>query len=165
MANVMIKTGGVAAALAASIFLAPESLAPAAHADSFKVQTRHGPAIPVDLGHGYRVQVDHRYRNRGHDPYYYDHRAQRRALKRACRSAIRSEADYIGFRDVDFDSRGRVHQTGARRFQVYFGEVEFEGRRREFERSVSCEIVRGQVRFVDGVPRPGRRDGARRYGH
>ena len=77
---------------------------------------------------------------------------------RACRRAIRNEASYIGFRDVDFDHGRRARQIGPRGFEVTFNEVEFEGRRRDFERPVTCIVRRGDnVKRIFGIPEPGRR--------
>jgi len=153
MASFLTRTGMVAAALAASAFLAPVTLLDPAHADGRKhhgdwAGDRHAPPHGGYGGYGEPL----RYRSAHAD----DRRAHARHLRRACRAAIRREADYIGFREVDFDSRGRIEQTGPRRFRVWFGEVEFEGRRREVERGAGCEIVRGDVVFVSGVPRPRR---------
>lgn len=92
-------------------------------------------------------------------------RLQRQAV-RACRRAIRDEAYYRGFRDVDFERGRRVEQIGPRGFRVTFREVEFEGRRRDFDRRVSCTVRRGDlVRQIDGIPRPGRRGNAYRSGY
>lgn len=150
MASLLTRSGRVAAALAASTFLAPIVLLDPAHADG---RRHHGDwaADRYSPPHGGYGEPWH-YRS----AYGVDRRAQARHLRRACRAAIRREADYIGFHEVDFDSRGRIEQTGPRRFRVWFGEVEFEGRRREVERGSGCEIVRGDVVFVSGVPRPRR---------
>lgn len=109
---------------------------------------------------------DYRYAH-GRDHYRANRRSQRRAA-RACRRAITSEAYAIGFHDVDFDSRGRVRQIGPGGFLVTYNEVEFEGRRREFERRVTCTVRRGTiVRQIEGLPRRGhhRRDDRRRHRH
>jgi hypothetical protein len=73
---------------------------------------------------------------------------------KACRQAVRYEARQLGYRDVDIDDDQRVRQIGPRGFFVTFGEVEFEGRRRGVETRVSCEIRRGSVISVEGIPYP-----------
>lgn len=107
-------------------------------------------------------------RHRGYGDYRYHNRqdyrqAKRRAI-RACRRAIRDEAHYRGFHDVDFDDGRYAEQIGPRGFRVTFNEVEFETRRREFERPVTCIVRRGdQVRDIWGIPEPRRRGHGKRY--
>ena len=72
----------------------------------------------------------------------------------ACRQAVRYEARQLGYREVDIDDDERVRQIGPRGFFVTLDEVEFEGRRRDVETRVSCEIRRGNVVSVEGIPRP-----------
>ena len=110
------------------------------------------------------------------DPYAYRYtrwnqtyreaeRLQRQAV-RACRRAIRSEAYNIGFRDVDFERGRYVDQIGPRGFRVTFKEVEFEGRRRDWERPVTCIVRRGdRVRHIEGIPEPRRRSYYRSSGY
>ena len=143
-----------AVALAASALFA----APAA-AD--RVKPRASASVTVDLGESAQLtlssargHVHHAHHRRG-DRYYYDDRDLRRDAVRQCRQAIRSEGYSRGFRDVDFEGR-RVRQVGPRGFVVRFN-TEFEGRRREFERNVRCEVRRGRIVALDGVPWPGRR--------
>ena len=144
----MTSVGAVAVALAASTLLA----APAS-ADPYRTG-----AYYADGYRDYRHNV-----NEWGQPRKMERRMKRRAA-RACRAAIRDEAYRIGFRDVDFDEGRRVRQIGPRGFRVYFPEVEFEGRRREIERGVSCIVRRGHVRRLHGIPEPGRRH-QRRYRH
>ncbi len=83
---------------------------------------------------------------------------ERQAI-RACRRAVRAEADYIGFHDVDFERRARTRQIGPRGFRVRFRKVEFEGHRRDFKRTVVCTVRGGSnVKHIEGMPRWGRRD-------
>jgi hypothetical protein len=75
---------------------------------------------------------------------------------RACRQAIRQEARYLGYRDVDFDDDRDdryVRQVARYGFIVDFDEVEFEGRKRDRESRVSCEVRRGDVVSLAGIPR------------
>ncbi len=162
MADFMTRTGVVAAALAASILFAPAGLQATAHADGGKGDAdrySYGSSHHGDRHHLRRYGEPWRYRSRHHD----HERDLARDLRSACRAAIRREASHAGFRDVDFDSRGRIEQSGRHRFMVWFGEVEFEGPRREFERRSGCEIVRGRVVFVEGVPQPGWHHGSKRH--
>lgn len=88
----------------------------------------------------------------------YEVRDLKRTAIRACRRAIVNEANYIGFRDVDFDYGRRARQIGPRGFEVTFNEVEFEGRRRDFERPVTCIVRRGtNVKELVGIPQRGHR--------
>ncbi len=84
-----------------------------------------------------------------HDRYGPSERRERIRAVRQCRSAIADKAWRVGFRDVDFDDDRRVHRVGPAGFNVRFDEVEFEGRRRVIERSVTCTIRRGQVVDID----------------
>ena len=107
-------------------------------------------------------------RHRGYGNYRYhdrqDYRQAKRRAIRACRRAIRDEAHYRGFYDVDFDDGRYAEQIGPRGFRVTFNEVEFETRRREFERPVTCVVRRGdQVRDIWGIPEPRRRGHGNRY--
>lgn len=81
-------------------------------------------------------------------------RELRRDAEQVCRRAIRQEARYLGYSDVDFDDDLRIRQVGARGFFVTFHEVEFESRKRDVETRISCEIRRGDVVAIDGLPRP-----------
>ncbi|MEL6258751.1 MAG: hypothetical protein AAFQ67_06825 [Pseudomonadota bacterium] len=185
MKGIMIS-GSVAAALAASAILAPEAAAQRGDRDQRRAERAAQAQIDDFFGRdrelrgGPRgeviVDVDRAKRGR-HDPYgkpyrhgyrpdavYYGASLKelRRNAARQCRRAIRREARYIGFRDVDFDGR-RIKQIGPRGFAVTF-DTEFEGRRREFDRYVTCVVRRGEVRRIEGVPRPGRRHG-KHYGY
>ena len=163
---------------AALAFAAPLLLTAPALAGPAKGYTAPAVKLSVDTGSAKFQLVRH------HDGYYRDYhrgayynefgqtRAQERDLRhqaiRACRRAIKSEAYHIGFRDVDFDDGRRARQIGPRGFVVKFKEVEFEGRRREFERSVSCTVRRGNVKHIEGIPQPGRRGyhgGRKHYGY
>lgn len=86
----------------------------------------------------------------------------RRGAVKACRRAVRLEARHLGYDDVDIDDDQRVHQFGPRGFFVIFDEVEFEGRRRDVETRVSCEVRRGEVVSIEGIPYPERSKPPRR---
>ncbi len=121
---------------------------------------RTSASVSINTGAaGLTLHVGNRGHNRHHNTYsrYDGHRYNRdlsKHARRSCRAAILDQAHYIGFRDVDFDSRARVHQFGPRGFEVTFNEVEFEGRRREFERRVSCVVKNGRVHDIYGIPQP-----------
>ncbi|MEM8615741.1 MAG: hypothetical protein AAGF20_02290 [Pseudomonadota bacterium] len=87
----------------------------------------------------------------------------RRRAVHDCVQAIRAKGFGRGFRDIDFDDDIRARQVGPFGFSVFLEEVEFEGRRREFERDIRCEVRKGRVVGLEGVPQPGRRGHA--YGH
>ena len=170
MINRVMKTKAAVLALAAPLLLTAPALADhGRRADS-------GTSLSVSIGtpnadltlstgsHGNLVLARHgdRYSRRGYRGNEYGQsrrevRQLRREAKRACRRAIANEAYAIGFRDVDFDDDRRVRQIAPYGFVVRFDEVEFESRRREFERPVSCTVRRGQVRRIDGIPHRGHR--------
>jgi len=81
-------------------------------------------------------------------------RALTRDAADACRQAVRHEARHLGYRDIDFDDGQRIRQIGRYGFFVNLDEVEFEGRRRDIETRVTCEVRRGEVVSVEGIPRP-----------
>ncbi len=152
-----IKSLGVAVvALAApALFILP---AAADTRSVAKVETLLGSdtRLTLSIGSGYD---DHRrgdYR-RGLNQYGQTDREVRQLSRdavQACRQAVRYEARQLGYREVDIDDDQRVRQIGPRGFFVTLDEVEFEGRRRDVETRVSCEIRRGSVVSVEGIPRP-----------
>ena len=73
----------------------------------------------------------------------------------ACRAGIEGAARRLGYRDVDFDSRAWAQAIGPAGYTVRFREVEFEGRRHDMERSVSCTVRQGRVTDIDGLPHYG----------
>lgn len=130
------------------------------------VQTGNG-ALHFNVGrHGHSsigYSSNRRYAN---NTYRAGNREAKRRAVQACRRAIRNEANYLGFRDVDFDDGRYVEQIGRRGYRVTFNEVEFETRRRDIERPVTC-IVRGgdQVRDLHGIPQRGQRGHNNRNGY
>jgi len=180
MINRIMTLRAAALALAAPLLIATPALADKGQAkyaspkEKITVRVQNG-GITIRAGQNRRAHQPVSYRNygdRGHRGYAYlnefgqteqqERRLRRRAI-RACRIAVNQEANYIGFRDVDFESRARARQIGPKGFKVTFRAVEFEGRRRDFERPVSC-VVRGgdNVKQVIGVPEPRRRGQVRR---
>ena len=73
---------------------------------------------------------------------------------KACRQAVRYETRQLGYRNVEIDDDLYVGQIGPRGFFVTLDEVRFEGRRRDVETRVSCEIRRSSVISVEGIPYP-----------
>lgn len=148
-----------AAAIAASALIA----APAA-AEGTKVRASFDTGqsgLTIKVGHN-----SHRdYRRDRRDGYGYrlnewgqtrsEVRYMKRAALRKCRRAISNEAWHIGFRDVDFEY-GRhgqnVQQIGRYGFRIRFDDVEFERRRRDIERDVTCVVRRGEVVRLRGMP-------------
>ena len=92
----------------------------------------------------------------GNHNYGYQDRYRTRELRRdairACERAVRYESQSLGFHRVRLDDVERVRQIGPRGF-VISAEFEFEGRRRDFERDVSCTVRRGRVVDIDNLPR------------
>nr|WP_321361720.1 hypothetical protein [uncultured Hyphomonas sp.] len=158
-----MTSGAVAVAFAASALIA----LPAA-ADTPSVRAAIATSIGdnstlfIEVGHGGRdyrpAAYSYRGAKRGYAPNYRD-RLSREAIH-ACRRGIRQEARRLGFRDVDFDSRAWAQPVGRHGYTVRFREVEFEGRRHDFESRVSCTIRRGSVTDIQGLPH---RRGERRH--
>jgi hypothetical protein len=159
----VMKPRAAALALAAPLLFAAPALA-----DHGKSSARVNGNVSIQTGNGglYLNVGDRGYGSIGYSTRSYNHRGYRgdgyRQMKRrairACRQAIRNEAYYLGFRDVDFEHGRYAEQIGPRGFRVTFNEVEFEGRRRDFDRPVTCIVRRGdQVRDIRGIPVPGKR--------
>lgn len=101
----------------------------------------------ADLNSDLRIVVDYR---DGHGRHgRSDERAARDAAK-ACRRTVSDIAYERGFRDVDFHDR-EVRQFGRSGFLVQF-DAAFETKRSERFSTVSCEVRRGEVRAVEGIP-------------
>lgn len=170
MMKPVMKPRAAALALAAPLLFTAPALAD--HGNTSKsvsgaisIQTDNG-GLYLNIGdRGYRSYGYETKRHYGHRDQYYGRRElrqmKRRAI-RACRQAIRSEANYLGFHDVDFDDGRYAERIGPRGFRVTFNEVEFEGRRRDIERPITCIVRRGdQVREIYGIPKRGHRHGHR----
>jgi len=148
MMNPIIIPGVAAVALAASALLAPAADAQRQpNICPITGQVLHGG--PDSSGYGYSGS-SYGYRKQGD-------RWERRRAVRQCAVAIQRKGYRLGFRDVDFDDR-YVKQVGPNGYVVFF-ETEFEGRRREFERRVRCEVRQGNIVAIDAIPVPGRRPG------
>ena len=160
-----IKTLGAAVvALAAPALLAAPAAADTRGAVA-RVETRLGENTLLTLAVGsagydsYRRDDGYRGSDygRGFNQWGQSDREFRELTRDAvqsCRQAVRYEARRIGYRDVDFDRDARVRQIGPRGFFVTFDEVEFEGRHRDRETRVTCEIRRSDVVSLEGIPRP-----------
>lgn len=180
MINRIMTTRAAVLALAAPLLITLPALAQNGHSQG----KRGGAVISVQSGNvGFTINTS----GRGYTTYGYNNRNRgynrghrnlnqwgqtprevkqlKRQAIRACRQAIRNEGYAFGFRDVDFDNGRRAFQNGRAGFVVTFNEVEFEGRRRDFERPVTCVVRRGD-RVVDlqGIPQP-RQRGQRQYSH
>lgn len=154
-----IRTLGAAVvALAApALFALPAS----AQASVASIETRLGDSTTLTLAIG----------SAGYDSYRRDAYDWRRGLNywgqterearalhreavRACADAVREEAYYLGFRDVDIDDDRRTRQVSRQGFLVHFDDVEFEDRRHDVRTRVSCDVHRGRVTSIEGLPRP-----------
>nr|WP_156780771.1 hypothetical protein [Hyphomonas sp. Mor2] len=167
-----MKPRAAALALAAPLlFTAPALADPGSTSKSvhgsLSIQTENG-GLTLSLGDrrygSYSYSSDRYYGHRGYQSDRQYRRAEKRQAIRACRRAIRAEAGHRGFHDVDFDDGRYAERIGPRGFRVTFNEVEFEGRRRDIERPVTCIVRRGdQVREIYGIPE--RRNRGHRRGH
>ena len=168
-----------AVAFAASALVATPALADPSHGKKHNHDQRHvSGALQVDIGNGLSVTLanggwDHGYYGqRGSRHYGYQDRRRLKELRReairACKRAVRYESRNRGFRRVYLDDVERVRQIGPRGFVVR-AEFEFEGRRRDFERDVTCTVRRGRVVDISNLPRSrGNRNrgyGYNNYGH
>ena len=166
--------------VAAAAFAVPALFAAPAAADPVRgaiVQLEHklgaDTSLTLQVGHNNRYQRDHRdnrdYRRGYHLNQWGQTEREARRLRRdavqSCRRAVAHNAYRIGYRDVDFDDDRRVRQIGPYGFRVRLDDVEFEGRRRDRERDVTCTIRRGHVVDIEGIPAPGQRAHRRRGGH
>jgi hypothetical protein len=155
MMNRIKSLGAAVVALAAPVLLA----APAA-ADT-RIETRLGNETTLTLALGSSDYDDYHRRDyrRGLNAFGQTDREVRALIRdasQACRQAVRYEAGNLGYHDVDFDDAPYVQQISRRGFLVDFDDVEFEGRRYDRETRVTCEVRRGEVISVEGIPRPHR---------
>ena len=169
-----MKPRAAALALAAPLLFTAPALADQGSSNKsvsgvISVQTDNG-GLYLNIGdRGYRSHGYNTNRRYGNDGQYGNRRElrqmKRRAI-RACRQAIRSEAHHLGFRDVDFDDGRYAERIGPQGFRVTFNEVEFEGRRRDIERQVTCVVRRGDhVKRIEGIPRRAQRGHNNRRGY
>ena len=159
MMNPVRTLGAAVVALAAPALLAPPAAADTRGAVA-QIQTRLGDNTVLTFAVGSTGYDSYRRGDRYHrnlNPWgqtEWEVREMASDAVQACRQAVRQEARYLGYREVDFDRDKRVRQTGPRGFYVTFDEVEFEGRHRDRDARVSCEVRRGEVVSVEGLPRP-----------
>jgi hypothetical protein len=154
--------------LAASALFA---LPAAANSARGKPQT----SVTVSVGHDPHGRLSWNDSYGWHDSYRYDRRdrraeqrieAERRMQRDAvqqCRAAVNREAAHRGFRDVDFDGR-EVWRAGRFGYLVVL-DAEFEGRRRDFDSHVRCEVQQGRIVSLTGIPVPGRRGHSPAYSY
>ncbi|MEM5516877.1 hypothetical protein WNY37_07935 [Henriciella sp. AS95] len=158
-----MTTRVAALALAATPLLAAPAFADAPARSTVTAS----PALTVALGDAsFYVSIGND-RWRGRNGRYYGRstygqspwevRQMRRSAMQQCAAAIQRKGYRAGFRDIDIDDDVRVRQTGRNSFHVRFDDVEFEGRRRELERDISCSVDYGRVVSLSGIPQPGRR--------
>ena len=158
-----------AVAFAASALVAAPALADPGHGKKHDYNKRHvSGALQVDIGNGLSVTLangkwSHGYHGyRGYKPYGsrhygYQDRYRVKQLRREaihlCKRAVKREVYDRGFRGAYLEEVERVRQIGPRGFVVR-AEFEFEGRRRDFDRDVTCTVRRGRVVDIDNLPRP-----------
>lgn len=155
-----IRTLGAAVvALAAPVLLAAPAAADTRSVARIETRISDSTTLTLALGSTSYDSYGHRstdYR-RGYNHWSQSEREVRELTRdavQACRQAVRYEARQLGFHDVEFDDDRHVRQVGPFGFQVTFEEVEFEDRKRDRETSVFCEVRRGDVIALDGLPRP-----------
>jgi len=160
-----------AVALAASALIAAPAMADPARGSIAQLETRLGATgLSIQIGHKAPTGRHGRYRANQWGQSLRQERQLRRNAVQACRAAISRTAWRAGFHDVDFDDDRRIQQIGPNGFRIRFDDVEFENRRRERERDVTCLVRRGQVARLDGIPQTGQarnrgQNGHSRYGY
>ena len=141
-----------AVALAASAFTAAPALADPVRGEPARFETRPVPNAGLSVRIGHRGHARHPYRVNQWGQSWKQERQLRRHAVRACRAAISRSARRAGYHDVDFEDDRRIRQIGPYGFRIRFEDVEFESRRRERERDVTCIVRRGQVARLEGIP-------------
>ena len=158
--------------VAALALAATPLLAAPAFADAPGRTVTASPAVSLNLGDAsLYVSVGHdRWRDRNNGRHYrtnewgqrpWEVRQLKREALNKCVRAVQRQGYRAGFRDVDIDDDYRVRQIGPRGFDVRLRDVEFEGRRRDFDTRVSCTVRQGTVRNISGLPQPGHRNNDR----
>lgn len=146
-----------AVALAAPMLLAAPAAAQTVERTITRIETPL-PGVSIQLSSSYNARDDFRGPSWNGLNEWRQSEREVRALRRdaiqACRAAVRQEGRRLGYRKVDIDDDLRVRQLGPTSSQVRFDEVEFEHRRRDVERRVTCETQRGRVTGLSGLPRP-----------
>lgn len=171
MMKQIMNTRTAVVALAASAFIAAPALADPIAGKTTLLDARLGAntGLVIQARHGNHSRAHGRYRTNQWGQTQREERQLRRNAVRACRASISRAAWHAGFRDVDFDDDRRVRQIGPNGFRVRFYEVEFENRRRERERDVTCVVRRGHVASLEGIPgarhAPRSRNRGYRYGY
>lgn len=169
MMNRIMNIRVAAVALAASALIAAPAAADPVTGALAKLETQLGGNTHLTVTVGHRDHRDFRYQghhSRGLNQWgqsRWEVRRLRRDALQECRAEISRVAWRIGFRDVDFDDDRRIRQIAPYGFRITYDDVEFEGRRREFERDVTCVVRRGDVTRLEGVPEPGRYRAGRGY--
>ena len=166
MIKCIMTPRAAAVAFAASALFAAPALAdpvtqhkPAKGGKAASVQFNFGNGVELSyasgdwaLNHYHGYYGNRGYRNRDYNQRYRQQRLRKDAIQ-ACRRAVKYEARNRGFRRAYFEGVERVRQIGPRGFLVR-AEFEFEGRRRDFDRDVTCEVRRGRVVDINNLPRP-----------
>lgn len=153
-----MNTRVAAVALAASALIATPAAADTLSGARATLQTKLGSNANLVIQIGHRDSRDFRYNGRhgyGLNEWgqsRYEVKRLRRDAVQECRAEISRVAWRVGFRDVDFDDDRRVRQIGPYAFRVIYDDVEFEGRRRDIERDVTCVVRRGDVARLEGIP-------------
>ncbi|WP_291203400.1 hypothetical protein [Hyphomonas sp.] len=150
--------GAAVAALAAPALLTLPAVADTRSLATIETRLGDSTTLTLALGSGGYDP----YRSRGWDYRHLNYWGQtereanalRREAVQACAQAVRYESRLLGYYDVDIDDDRRTEQVSRQGFVVHFDDVEFEGRRHNVETWVTCEVRKGRVTEIDGLPRP-----------
>lgn len=157
-----------AVAVAASALTVAPAVADPGRSSPARIEARLGSntGLVVSVGHNNRGHHGRRhggYRLNEWGQTRSEERQLRRQAVQTCRAEINRAAWRIGYRDVDFDDGRRVRQVGPYGFRILFDDVEFEGRRRDRERDITCVVRRGQIARLEGIPDRGHYRKGHRY--
>ncbi len=143
-------TGALVAAFAAPVlFAAPANALPVRGAIE-KLEQRLEDEAYAEPVH---YRPDRRHDNRWNQTPREVHRLTGQAIYQ-CEREISREARRIGYRTVEISDRRHVTQTGPYRFQLGFRDVSFRTGRHQVRARVRCDVVRGTVTHLEGIPWP-----------
>ena len=169
MKRIMTTRAAAVAFAASALFAAPALADPVKKSHKANQTERHASAaVQFDIGDGLSVTLaNDNWGLASHNGHYgygygnnryngYNNRQRLKKLRRrairSCSEAVKYAAHQRGFRRVYLEDVERVKQIGPQGFLIR-AEFEFEGRRRDFDREITCEVRRGRVVDIDNLPR------------
>lgn len=125
--------------------------------------------VSTDLAGNYNTRHNSRHNARHHNQYgdrftRREQRQMRRQAIRACRQGIRYDVSQTRFRNAHFGEVHNVERIGPRGYRVTV-HTHIDGRRRSFDRDVTCTVRRGELRRIEGLDLPRRRNRGRGHNY